>query len=41
MFEAGAVLFSIVVAEVFGPRLLGAVAVSGSDSEDPLVWGRV
>lgn len=29
------------MAEVLGPLLLGAVPISGSDSDDPLVWGRV
>lgn len=34
--EGGTTLLGTVVAEVLGPRLLGAVAASGSDSDDPL-----
>lgn len=34
--EGGTTLLGTVVAEVLGPRLLGAAAASGSDSEDPL-----
>ena len=36
LFEDAALLFGTEVAEVLGPRLFGAAASSGSDSDDPL-----